>query len=424
MRRCDRRKWNSGFTLVETLAAVAVLVILLGLGSVAVAYYRDYLRIAELDNAAREIYMAAEHQAVLLSGSQRLGGLVEDGGAVLLSAAVAEDGAGEAYYLSSENLSAALLDTGSIDPALWDGHFYIVYEPVSGSVTDVFYAEESIETLIDAGFQAFYDEWTAASRVERMRARPMLGYYGGGMAEGDDSSRLPTPDVTVLIRNEEKLTVEVTFSIPTSVSAIPGLNMRREVELKYGGTQVSLLEGERLLSQKTTFRNGNTVTTCIWVLDSLERSGEQFKDLFGGTDTYGGDFTVSASLRLSAAGYRPSQSSDSDTDNSLFAEGSGGSTAGIRLLRHLQNLDSGFSGVSGKTGAEQNDRIYCAENETYPGYAFRPIENSELNTYNGSEKEIYGLLVTPESAGGKPAGLFSSVGNRENMFDSKGAFSM
>ena len=423
MRRCDRRKWNSGFTLVETLAAVAVLVILLGLGSVAVAYYRDYLRIAELDNAAREIYMAAEHRAVLLSGSRRLGGLVEDGGPVLLSAAVAEDGADEAYYLSSENLSAALLDTGSIDPALWDGHFYIVYEPVSGSVTDVFYAEESIETLIDAGFQAFYDEWTAASRVERMRARPMLGYYGGGMAEGDDSSRLPTPDVTVLIRNEEKLTVEVTFSVPTSVSAIPGLNMRREVELKYGGSPVSLLEGGRLPSQKTTFRDGNTVTTCTWVLDSLERSEGQFRDLFGGTGTYGGDFTVSASLRLSAAGYRPSQSSDSDTDNSLFAEGSGGSTAGIRLLRHLQNLDSGFSGVSGKTGAEQNDRIYCAENETYPGYAFHPIENSELNAYNGGEKEIYGLLVTPESAGGKPAGLFSSAGNRENIFDSKGAFS-
>ena len=74
MRRRDQRKWNRGFTLVETLAAVAVLVILLGLGSVAVAYYRDYLRITELDNAAREIYMAAEHRAVLLSGSRRLGG--------------------------------------------------------------------------------------------------------------------------------------------------------------------------------------------------------------------------------------------------------------------------------------------------------------------------------------------------------------
>lgn len=423
MRRCSRRKWNSGFTLVETLAAVAVLVILLGLGSVAAAYYRDYLRITELDNAAREIYLAAEHRAVLLSGSRRLGGLVQDGELVLLSAAAAEDGADEAYCVSSEDMSAALLDTGSIDPALWDGYFYIVYEPVSGSVTDVFYAEESIETLVGSDFQAFYDDWTAASRTERMRARPMLGYYGGGMAEGNETSRLPTPGVTVLIRNEEKLTVEVTFSVPTSVSAISGLKTEREVMLRYGGSSVSLLEGGRLLSQETTFRDGNTVTACTWVLDSLERSEGQFKGLFGGTGTYGGDFTVSAGVRLSAAGYRPSQASDSDTDNSLFAEGSGGSTAGIRFLRHLQNLDSGFSGVKGKTGVEQNDRIYCAENETYPGYEFRPIENPELNAYNGGEKEIYGLLVTPESAGGRPAGLFSNAGNRENIFSGKDAFS-
>lgn len=423
MRNYSRKKWNSGFTLVETLAAVAVLVILLGLGSVAVAYYRDYLRITELDNAAREIYMAAEHRAVLLSGSRRLGGLVEDGGPVQLSAAVAEDGADEARYVSSENLSAALLDAGSIDPALWDGHFYIVYEPVSGSVTDVFYAEKSIETLVGADFQTFYNVWTMADRVDRMRARPMLGYYGGGMAEGEEIRRLPTPDVTVLIHNEEKLTVEVTFSVPTSVSAISGVNTERKAELKYGGSSVSLLESGRLLSQRTTFRNGNTVTTCIWVLDSLEEGERQFRGLFGGTGTYGGDFTVSASIRLSASGYRPSQASDSDTDNSLFAEGSGGSTADIRLLRHLQNLDRGFSGVRGKTVAEQKDRIYCAENETYPGYEFCPIENPELNAYNGGEKEIYGLLVTPESAGGKPAGLFSSAGDRENYFTGKGAFS-
>ena len=410
MSRYSRRKWNSGFTLVETLAAVAVLVILLGLGAVAAAYYRDCLRITELDNAAREIYMAAEHRAVLLSGSRRLGGLVEeDEKLVLLSAVTAEDG--KAYYMSSEDISAALLGAGSIDPVLWDGHFYVVYEPASGSVTDVFYAEEPIKTLVGADFQTFYDKWTVEPRVERMRARPMLGYYGGGMAEGNETSRLPTPGVTVLIRNEEKLTVEVTFSVPTSVSAISGLNTERKVELRYGGSSVSLLESGRRPSQRTTFRDGNTVTTCTWVLDSLEKSEGQFKDLLGGTGTYGGDFTVSASIRLSAAGYRPSQASGSDTDNSLFAEGSGGSTAGIRLLRHLQNLDSGFSGVKGKTVAEQNDRIYCAENETYPGYEFCPIENPELNAYNGGEMEIYGLLVTPESAGGKPAGLFSSAGS-------------
>ena len=55
-----------GFSLVETLAVVAILAILLSLSAVAAAYYRDYLKITELDNAAREIYMAAENRAVLL----------------------------------------------------------------------------------------------------------------------------------------------------------------------------------------------------------------------------------------------------------------------------------------------------------------------------------------------------------------------
>ena len=54
-----KKQRNHGFSLVETLAVVAILVILLSLSAVAAAYYRDYLKITELDNAAREIYMAA-----------------------------------------------------------------------------------------------------------------------------------------------------------------------------------------------------------------------------------------------------------------------------------------------------------------------------------------------------------------------------
>lgn len=424
MSKCNQGKWNNGFTFVETLAAVAVLVILLGLGSVAVAYYRDYLRITELDNAAREIYMAAEHRAVLLTGSQRLGGLVSGGRPVQLSAAAVEGNA-DAYCISSEDISAdaagaSLLDTGNIDPALWSGHFYIVYEPVSGSVTDVFYAEEPIETLAGSDFQQFYDEWSTKTRAERMRATPMLGYYGGGMAEGQEAVRLPAPDVTVMIRNEEKLTLEVTIRVPASALAISDLNVEREVKLEYGGAQPLYLLRENP-KENIAEKNGRLpeirsdasggVTTYTWVLDSLEEK-ERFAGLFsGGPGTYGGDFEVSAKVRLSAAGHRPSEASDRDDNNSLFAKGSGGETARIQFLRHLQNLDKGFSGVSGKTVAEQIDRIYCADNEIYPGYEFRPIENHGLSAYNGGGMEIYGLSVTAESAGTRPAGLFSAAGD-------------
>ena len=67
-----RRNRNSGFSVVEMLAVVAILVILLGISMVSVLRYRDLLEITELDNAAREIYMAAENRAVLLSGAKRL----------------------------------------------------------------------------------------------------------------------------------------------------------------------------------------------------------------------------------------------------------------------------------------------------------------------------------------------------------------
>ena len=69
-----KKQRNHGFSLVETLAVVAILVILLSLSAVAAAYYRDYAKITELDNAAREIYMAAENRAVLLNSGGQLDG--------------------------------------------------------------------------------------------------------------------------------------------------------------------------------------------------------------------------------------------------------------------------------------------------------------------------------------------------------------
>ena len=50
---------RSGFTLVEALVTTAILIILLAFSAVAVTRYVRWLKITELDNAAREIYMAA-----------------------------------------------------------------------------------------------------------------------------------------------------------------------------------------------------------------------------------------------------------------------------------------------------------------------------------------------------------------------------
>ncbi len=194
MRKVSKKSWNNGFSLVEMLAVVAIIIILLGVSGVGVIYYRNWLKLTELDNAARSIYMAAENRAVLLSGERRLGGLVKGGGEVTLTRLSAGAGGTAAYVVTRDDGNLGqLLPMGTIDPTLLEGDFYIIYEPVSGSVTDVFYAEQPIGRLEEADFGAFYSKWSSAGRADRMKAEPMLGYYGGGTAEGEAGETLPTP---------------------------------------------------------------------------------------------------------------------------------------------------------------------------------------------------------------------------------------
>lgn len=76
---------NDGFTLVEMLIALAVTVILLAIGIVGVVQYQSHMKITELDNMAREIYMAAQNRAVLLQNSGRLESQFEGVGTLALA---------------------------------------------------------------------------------------------------------------------------------------------------------------------------------------------------------------------------------------------------------------------------------------------------------------------------------------------------
>ena len=118
MKNRRKSKRNGGFTLVEVLATVAILVILLAVSTVAVIEHIDSLKIAELDNAAREIFMAAENRAVLLSGAQRLDDLVKTGTKVdshLNSELVAHYYEEENYYVHITDNNNDLLPYGSVD---------------------------------------------------------------------------------------------------------------------------------------------------------------------------------------------------------------------------------------------------------------------------------------------------------------------
>lgn len=402
---------NGGFTLLETLLTVAILIILMALSAVGVARYKDYLDVTELDNAARDIYMAAENRAVLLQNSGASVKLLSTGG-----------GGGDPVVLTStqlkEDSNRDLLPAGTIDPALWKGDFRIVYDQTTGHVKEVFYAEKGdIGTDLDP-----FRTDDRSARVNLFRGgKTLVGYYNGGIAGEIGTKPLPTPGVEVFIDNGEELTLKATYTLPEGLPA--GVTYTPSVKLYYPTNSTTPIE---LFAPTSTLSFDKGTATFEKVLDSLAKdawgNSQQFKDLGSGLTGLGKNFTVSAGLTLKADGWIESAYYAEGTDNSLFAKQTGdGDTAYIANLRHLQNLgcDEAAYGNGNSYGyksgvglqiesAKQTTDIECKQ---YKGvkYSFLPIVNKSLTSYDGQEFELRHLYA-PDNGGGMFLGVAGNPG--------------
>ncbi len=74
MKACRRRhkRATSGFTMMETLVALAVLVILMGITFVPIASLASSLKMTQIDNYAKSIYQAAQNRLVSMKASGTL----------------------------------------------------------------------------------------------------------------------------------------------------------------------------------------------------------------------------------------------------------------------------------------------------------------------------------------------------------------
>lgn len=443
--------------MVETLVTASIIIVLLAIGMAGILRYRDYLRITELDNMARSIYMAAQNRAVLLDNDERFMTLVTKGtpqaggdlGGGCGKITVSDSGEDkERWYIDSENSATAaalgeLLPPGTIDPTLQNGRFYIVYEPGSASVTDVFYVEKQDYDLNKAFESEAAGKPGIVAALEKLGAddkrdarmtnkRPsdgssndktvMVGWFGSNGAAGHDVE-VGEPDVTVDIHNGDELVVIVTYKY-TRLDGSPEVEAKTLVTLDYAGADSATLadykgdlSGLNMSNPKWQLKfqgnvqdpvsNSTTYTYQYWrVLDSLKTGGDRFQDLsISGVSNYGNDFTVFATLQLYEKGNEENTSGTAkgdDTDNSLFAtETRNGDTAYIANLRHLQNLDSDYSKAGGKTKAIQTANIdaekastlkkynkdyeKCEYQKLEDDYEFKPIQNKDLLSYQALE---------------------------------------
>lgn len=419
---------NSGFTLVELLAVVAIL-LLVGLIAVfSLNKLRRTLRQHELDAKAQIIYVAAQNrlaelhaagqEALCINGFDNSDSIVHK---MEYDPRHMDESAKNTdfYYLlvndtsdKSQTAATALLPSSAVDQELWNGYWCIEFAPETGSIYAVFYSET---TLPD------HDDLNASYRNFNYRLKTAsVGYYGGDIAQTQDISKF-NPSIT--IENAEKLIVTFYCNNPVSEK----MTFKIDISDKDGGTYTRTITNFAQLD-KYNYK-------YQWILDSLaaekgigDAGAARFFEQTGGEVSCGTPITIT--LTVSSANPSVDTVSTSRTTNGLFDDRAdlsyGENTALVSCGRHLANLDSSSGVNSTITSAVQTSDISFSDDPAAPsdwyslytakGVSFKPISNNRLTSYVGSSSiggitarhAINGLTVSSNS----PAGLFSNFSGK------------
>lgn len=421
---------NSGFTMVELLTVIAIL-LLVGLIAVfSLSKLRRSLRQHELDARAEIIYVAAQNRMAELRAAGCEGlyskGLSDGDNGVY---AMAFDGTHmdessrdvEFCYLYVNDASdkrtgapAALLPNTAVDKDLWNGCWCIEYAPSTGSIYAVFYSESPLpsHTDLNGNYRNFnYRARTAA-----------VGYYGGDIAQTQDISKF---NPSISIENAEKLTVTFYSNNPSDDTSAHPLTFTITISDQFGGSYTRTVTGLQGGLQQLDSRNYK----YQWVLDDLTSPSKRFFAQTDGKVSCGTPITI----KLTVSSTDPSIDTvfTTRTTNGLFDDrtdlGYGENTALVAYGRHLANLsDTSHVNAAIITSAVQVDDISFFDDPadktdwyslyTANGVRFSPIYNKKLTSFSGihftggsyEQHIINGLTVSSPSA----AGLFSTFSGK------------
>ena len=432
-----------GFSLMEMLVTVLILVILFALAMIPISKIQKNLRQTELDSRAEMIFSAVQNRMTRLQAAGQDSYYQPTSGVgVKKLNMIPADAEKKNYkettlaYVTSDDKdnpnSAAswIYPETEAEADLWDGSWVVEFDPSSGSVYAVFFSRENMDyTPKD------FDDLELRYRDKRLEKGAKIGYYGGDSVGAAATESL---DLTVDVINKDQLLVVASCKV----------NLRNKPQFyavikDESGHTVEEFEIEN--GAVDTVKTENGLCTATLVLDNLSagenlRFGQQdrFKDAKTSEHLIPGE-NLTVTIRVKDTSNNQIQgTSKTVTTNSLFAEvrdnasglgGADGRTAIIKYGRHLQNLDWKDSGLEKEpttakaiTAAVQERDIQFKSNESdswgvlYPKRNFVPLVNSQIKSYHSEIGSycpvIYDLTVDVSG----DAGLFKTfAGELKNI---------
>ena len=433
-----------GFSLMEMLVTVLILVILFALAMIPISKIQKNLRQTELDSRAEMIFSAVQNRMTRLRAAgqdsyyQPTGGV----GVTKLNMIPADADKDNNYkpttlaYVTSdskgvENSAASwIYPETEAEADLWNGNWVVEFDPSSGSVYAVFFSRKPM----DYTPENFDDFNKLRDRNERLEDGARIGYYGGDSVGAAATESL---DLTVDVINKDQLLVVASCKV----------NLRNKPQF-YASIKDESGNTVQEFEIKTDTNTGDTVETekdlrtATLVLDNRsegKRFGQQarFKDAKTGNHLIPGE-NLTVTIRVKDTSNNQIQgTSKIVTTNSLFAEvrdnasglGGTGRTAVIKYGRHLQNLELDNSGL--KKEADKNKIITAAVQERdiqfksdesdswgvlYSTRNFVPLVNPKINSYRSEIGSYYPVIYDLTVNVSGDAGLFKTfAGELKNI---------
>jgi uncharacterized repeat protein (TIGR02543 family) len=416
---------NRGFTLGEMLITVAITVILAAVSIINVVPYMWNLRLKDADQAAHEIYLAAQYHLNAAASTGALSTYTRDALGQkdeLYQKTYYESADGQDIYdivVSPDTEKPAILDEilpyGSVDETMRSGGSYIItYDYDSATVLGVFYSyagrsygymftsdvlikqKKALQTaMASENGNISSDEAKSVRRhFPDGKAGKTIGFYGG---KDSDSAAVKSDALGLNIDNGDTLSALISLNEEQENLLQHDTNSQYYLQLKVYGTTSKKTDVKYLKLSDLT-QQGDFSHTYSYILDAYQdkdgkeskRFGNQFEDLYPGED-----ITVSVSLVKKGNNNTytsVSKVSNAVKTNSLFASLKNGN-AGISSIRHLENLGKyNKNNINVNTASQLTDISFTKYQKNLSALVkasseavitYEPVNLSKSLTYDG-----------------------------------------